>query len=291
VDIHGVFHNQGVRTVHEYKIIHLKLDMLDETADLFSRVFAGPPWFEIKKCASCGETYGKGDDLRIFQNGEPCRRCCKPLEIVDYWNGGPAHNVFERAVSSQGFIGLGTRHTSGELIGFSWGYAFPDEDTPTVWFRKAAESLRDQGIDPAETFYAAETGVDPRYQRRGIGSRLMYARFRVAKEVGFKGICGRTTNHEVVRIYTTFFGEESLQPVFNDFDPLKSDRTWYYCPLDQLKSLPEYLDTASPGVSVVAANLGIPPQQEDDDHENNQGQRNLPRYTPDQAVQVRVRRA
>ena len=228
----------------EFNIIRLEVALLDKVADLYARVFAGPPWFEIKKCVSCNETYGKGDDLEIFHNGDTCRRCGKPLRLIDYWYGGPAHRVFEDAVSRPGSVGVGARHSSGELIAFSWGFAVPDEDTPTVLFGKATQLLREKGIDSAETFYAAETGVDPRYQRRGIGSRVMYARFRAGKEAGFRGICGRTINPKLVGRYQYFFGEENVRPVFSDPDPVKSDRTWYYCPLDELKYVPELLDIA-----------------------------------------------
>lgn len=221
----------------EYQIIRLEAQLIDEVADLYARVFAGPPWYEIKKCPLCNETYGKEDDLKNFQNGTPCRRCGKPLELIDYWYGGPAHQVFENAISLKGFVGVGARYSYGGLVAFSWGYAVPEENTPTVLFKDVNGLLLQKGIDARSTFYAAETGVDPQFQTKGIGTEVMYARFKAAAETGFHGICGRTINPKLVERYERFFGKENVIRVFNDPDPVKADRIWYYCPLQYLKEL------------------------------------------------------
>lgn len=223
----------------ESKIIHLDTSFLDKVADLYARVYAGPPWFEIKKCASCNETYGKTDDLKLFKEGVACRRCKKPLDLIDYWYGGPAHQVFKDATARPGFVGVGVTHKSGDLIAFSWGFQVPRQDTPTVLFSKVEQLLVDHEVDPSETFYAAETGVDPSYQSHGLGTRIMYARFKAAKDAGFKGTCGRTINPNLVGRYQHLFGEKNVFSLFNDPDPVKSDRIWYYSPLDKLKYLPE----------------------------------------------------
>ena len=218
-----------------YDLIQLNSQLIDEVANLYALVFAGPPWYEIKKCSLCSESYGKEDDLKIFQNGTSCRRCGKPLILVDYWNSGPAQQVYKNATSLKGFIGVGARHTSGKLIAFSWGYAVPEENTPTVWFKDVNVLLLQKSIDPHRTFYAAETGVDPRFQTKGIGTDVMYARFKAAAEAGFQGICGRTINPKLVERYERFFGKENLVSVFHDPDPVKTDRIWYYCLLEHLK--------------------------------------------------------
>jgi hypothetical protein len=171
-----------------------------EIADLYARVFAGPPWYEIKRCANCNETYGKEDDLIRFSDGFPCRRCQQPLQLLDYWYGGPALEVFEDAVARSGFVGIGARDVSGQLIGFSWGFAVPEADTPTVLFGQAAELLRSSGLELATTFYAAETGVDPAYRMHGIGSQVSYTRLRKTRDVGFHNVCFRTINPKLVSL-------------------------------------------------------------------------------------------
>lgn len=223
--------------MEEYRIVTLELSLIDEVADLYSRVFAGPPWFEIKKCSVCGEAYGKDDDLQVFHNGLPCRHCGNPLTLIDFWYGGPAHQVFENALSQTGFVGVGARYISGELIAFSWGYAVPTENTPTVWFKEINNLLAERQIDPVSTFYAAETGVDPRFQEKGIGTAVMYPRLKAAANAGFRGVCFRTKNTKLVNRYQLFFGSDNVNLVFNEPNPVKSDDSWYYCRLENLRAL------------------------------------------------------
>ncbi|MBI1293672.1 hypothetical protein GC175_01790 [bacterium] len=215
-------------------IVLLDRDLTSEVVELYASVFAGPPWYEIMKCSACNETYGAGDDLNQFWDGSECRRCGAPLKLVEYWRDGSAKAVYEDALSQKNFVGVGARRAQGNLMAFSWGYAVPSSDTPSVWFNSVHTLLDAHGIDPSETFYAAETGVLPLYQNQGIGSAVMYARFKQAKVKKFTGICFRTINPKLVSVNRRFFGEHGVQSLFPDPDPLKEDRIWYYCSLEHL---------------------------------------------------------
>jgi GNAT superfamily N-acetyltransferase len=145
--------------------------------------------------------------------------------------------VFEDAVAQNGFVGVAARTgDTGELVGFSWGFSVPSVDSPSVLFSQVSPLFREQGIEASTTFYAAETGLLPDFQQRGEGKRLMLARFREAREAGFLGMCGRTINPKIVKIYEDCFGEENVRVVFHDPDPVKADRKWYYAPLSALRS-------------------------------------------------------
>jgi len=55
------------------------------------------------------------------------------------------------------------------------------------------------------------------------------ARLRKAKEIGFEGAIFRTINKDVIRIWERMFGDrKNLNAVFNDPDPMKAERVWYY---------------------------------------------------------------
>jgi ribosomal protein S18 acetylase RimI-like enzyme len=220
------------------RVVPLTAAMADEVADLYARVFAGPPWYNVKCCASCDEQYGKGDDLECFHDGDPCRRCGEPLELLDSWRGGRALEVFEDAAARSGFIGMAARAPDGRLIAFSWGFAVPARDTPAVKFNTVASILNQIGLDVGRTSYVAEGAVDPDYQQLGIGSQLSYARLRRVRAAGFETVCFRTANPIVLRIYGRFFGSENVRSIFSDPDPVKADRTWYVCPLASLRSRP-----------------------------------------------------
>jgi len=224
--------------MRENTIFLLDSSVEHEIADLYARVFAGPPWFEIKKCVNCSETYGKDRDLEQYRDGITCRRCGQPLLLVDYWYGGPALQVIKDAETRLGFIGVGARAPDNQVIAFSWGFAVPREDSPTVLFSQAQKLLLSHNLDPSTMFYAAETGVDPRYQGEGIGSRVSYTRIQIALEQGFDAVCFRTINPKMVKVFERFFGEGNVRGIFNDPDPVKSDRMWYVCSLSELRSIP-----------------------------------------------------
>lgn len=222
------------------RIVRLTENDKGEVADLFARVFAGPPWFEVMKCSICEEAYGKGDDLERFRDGIPCRRCGNPLKLVEYWRDGSALEVYDDALTRPGFIGIGARNADGKLIGLSWGFTVPETDSPSVHFGAVAEQLRKRGFDPFQTFYASETGVDPDYQGLGIGTRIMHMRLLEARDAGFVRVCFRTINPKLVERYERFFGEDYVRPMFNDPDPVKSDRTWYISPFARLGAVNRY---------------------------------------------------
>jgi drug/metabolite transporter (DMT)-like permease/GNAT superfamily N-acetyltransferase len=225
------------RSAVAIQLIRLTRAEKDETSELFAQVFAGSPWFEIKRCRNCGERYGGGDDLERFHDGDLCRNCGQPLDLVDFWGEGRALEVYEDALKQPGFIGIGARNDEGRMIGFSWGFAVPHTDTPSVHFSTISGLLARSGLDPARTFYAAETGVAPEYQKHGVGSRMSYARLREARDAGFAHVCFRTINPGLVRVYERFFGNQHVQPIFND--PVETERTWYACPFAQLMKIPE----------------------------------------------------
>jgi GNAT superfamily N-acetyltransferase len=225
--------------------------LLAEVTELYASVFAGPPWYEIKRCAQCNETYGQGDDLERFHDGDVCRRCGQPLELLDYWRGARAREVYQDALARPGFAGMGGRTADGRLVAFSWGFTVPDSDTPSVLFNAVNELLRKAGLDVKRTFYAAETGVDPEFQHQGIGGLVSYARLQAVREAGYKTICFRTINPKMLQVFERFFGSGNVPALFHDPDPLKSNRLWYAAQLADL--IAEDPATAEPPAAPVTA--------------------------------------
>lgn len=221
------------------EIVPLTAAMTEEVADLYARVFAGPPFFEIKRCSNpeCNEAYGEGDDLQRFHNGDACRRCGRPLTLVDYWRGQPAIDVYSDALARPGFVGMAARDNSGRLVAFSWGFAVPETDTPSVQFGAVSSMLRAAGIDLAKTFYAAETGVDPECQHLGVGGQVSFARLSKARDAGFVTMCTRTKNEKLLQLLRRLFGDDNVHALFNDPEPAKSDRVWYACPMTSLRAI------------------------------------------------------
>lgn len=237
-------------------LVQLDEHMANEVASLYAGAFAGPPWGELWKCTNkwqpdanekevlCEATY-PGENLALgdVYEGMTCYKCRKPLRLGYYWYDGDANTVFENAVHQDGFIGVAARDKEKYLlVAFSWGFAIPDVPSPTVLFDQVKQLLESNQIDPTKTFYAAESGTHPAYQRQGINKRVSYNRLRRASEQGFSGTCFRTINPKLVNQFKSYFGEEQVKPIFNDPDPDKTNRIWYYCAFEHLRNLPHLLE-------------------------------------------------
>ena len=146
---------------------------IGQLADLYADVFAGPPWNEVTKCASTGSFYGSDTTV-----GSPCPDCQTPL-LEAY----PREETIRYILGELGKsnpIGL-LAFVNNELAGFSWGYqtdvnslAMSKWKTPKM--QEAVKSLLvDYGVTD-KLFYGSETGVDPKFQGKGLGKKLVTAR-------------------------------------------------------------------------------------------------------------------
>lgn len=231
----------------EFESIDLNSNMVFAVIEPYIAAFEGHPWWEIYRCVYCGEAYGINDDAIKFTKGVTCRNdnCQKPLELVSYWKeGGKAEKTFMEAVNLPGFVGKGAQGIdtsenpkyNNKLLGVSWGYKIPTNNTETVKFEDIRPFFQRNDIDPDTVFYAAETAVHPNFQGQGIGTAISRSRLREARDNGFAGATVRTINRNVVKQFEKFFGEGNVRPLFNDPDPVKNDRIWYYCPFRDFES-------------------------------------------------------
>lgn len=204
-----------------------------ELVALYAQVFAGPDWFEVDKCTACGRAYPGPIDTRAagtYAAGDTCwnEQCAVPLELISFYEDPTdrlGQRILEAAIATPGFIGQVAVEMSGELVGFSWGYAIPELDTPSVRFTQVRDLLTQAGVDPDTCFYAAETGVIPTHQRAGVGRALVEGRLREARQAGHRRAVFRTIDRErLVGLYESLF--DSVVELFPDPDPAKS-QIWY----------------------------------------------------------------
>jgi ribosomal protein S18 acetylase RimI-like enzyme len=160
-----------------------------QIADLYCRVFAGAPWFE------------------------------------DFWTREKALKVLDSAINNNGFRGV-IAVLNSKVMGFSFGYELPDYNTDSVAFSKVKNMFKSKNIPSDKLFYGAETGIDPDYQNKGFGTIMFDERMKLVKSEGYFGVCSRTINPAMIRVYEKVFGEENVKAVFKD--PVNKERTWYY---------------------------------------------------------------
>lgn len=218
------------------KIIDLGSEHKEELVKLYVRVFAGAPWYEVLKCKSCGEAYGDPKDnfVKIAEIGKCIKnkKCEQPLQLVPFYTGEDnlGAKIYDDALQQKKFVGVAAVK-DGTFVGFSWGYAVPEQDTPSVKFSEVRDLITHKlGVSPNNVFYAAETGTDSNCRKEGIGYCLTKSRLEKAKDKGFEGAIFRTINTGMVRIWEKIFGQQ-LNPAFDD--PVKEAK-WYYCKLEGL---------------------------------------------------------
>lgn len=216
---------------------------LDEVVDVYSKVFAGPDWFEVQKCARCGRAYPgpvelrPAPDARVPELGMPCWGCAEPLELQDFYRD-PADQlgmkIASQALDRADFAGFLARD-GGELLGFTWGFRLPTDDAPSVRFSQASMMLAGLGYEPSTCFYAAEIGVVPNQQRRGVAELLARARFDRALSLGMTKVLFRTIDRQrLVGLYEKLFGAGNVEELFSDPDPNKA-QIWFGASLDGLR--------------------------------------------------------
>jgi GNAT superfamily N-acetyltransferase len=213
-------------------IIDLRDVPIEEAVDVYAKVFEGPEWYEQEKCAACGKSYpGPASSRRSesYTNGEPCWQCGEPLRLIAFYRDPEdrlAERIITNAMKQESFVGVVAR-SGHSLVGFSWGYALPSADSPSVLFDRVRDELTRAGISATGLFYAAETGVVPDRQRAGVGEMLVRERLGRAQDAGFDAAVFRTVDRErLVALWEKVLGEGAVSELFGDPDPAR-DQVWF----------------------------------------------------------------
>lgn len=161
---------------------------VSKIGDLLADVFAGPPWNEATKCPTGASYYG-----RETQAGSPCPDCQAPL--VEFYPKEETIQYILGELGKNNPIGL-LAYVNNELAGFSWGYQTTPSGVATKWKTPqmqglVQELLANYGVEDT-LFYGSETGVDPQFQGKGIGKKLVRARFEEILRSGEKYALVRT---------------------------------------------------------------------------------------------------
>jgi hypothetical protein len=216
-------------TIKIDKIINLDQTLTKKIVGLYTTVFSGEPWNEVFKCDECGIAYSDKDNLVKLARGGICTKndqCNMPIKLIPFYSGEDklGEKIYLDAINKKGFVGVAGLKND-ELIGFSWGYAMQEKDTPSVMFTKINPLFEEQGYDRTKVFYAAETGIVENFRQNGFGTSLIKGRLLRAKECGFESVSFRTKNAKLVSIFENMFGRINL--VGYDKDPAKQNVMWY----------------------------------------------------------------
>lgn len=143
---------------------------IEKVAELYPRVFAGPPWNEAVKCNSCNTFQG--------EPVSPESSCACGGVYKEAYPLQETFNYIFKDSAKPGFR-IATAEVEGEIVAFSWSYLTTPADlalskwsTPNFQ-ATVVELLGQQGLSPnSQIRYLNETGVDPRYRESGLASDL-----------------------------------------------------------------------------------------------------------------------
>jgi ribosomal protein S18 acetylase RimI-like enzyme len=225
-------------------LVDLTEGLADEVVQAYAAVFAVHPWYELERCTKCGRAYPgpvddrPGEDRKApYAPGDPCWGCNEPLHLVDYYldrDDPRGEQIYREALVQDGFVGAAAATSRGRVVGFAWGYRVPPGDTTSVKFTEVLPLADSLGWNREATFYAAELGVVPALQGRGLGEQLARRRLEAARARGFERVCFRTVNErQLLSLYEKMFGS-GVEKAFDDPDPIKN-RPWFSALLSDLR--------------------------------------------------------
>ncbi|RJQ15513.1 GNAT family N-acetyltransferase [Candidatus Woesearchaeota archaeon] len=123
-------------------------------------------------------------------------------------------------MQKEGFAG--SMAIDEEVIGFSWGYKVPEENTTRVDFVAIRKQLELAKFDPEKAFYGADLGVKLLYRQQGLGTMLL-------ANIGMHGYDAgvfRTKNPAMLRLMRKTYGQEALS--FPEESAYKDGRVYVF---------------------------------------------------------------
>lgn len=201
------------------------LNQIAEVAGLYANVFAGPPWYEATKCLTSGSFYGADTTA-----GAPCPDCSNPLSEAYPKDETTQYILGELGKTNP--IGL-LAFVNSELAGFSWGYRTTPKElvesskwkTPDMK-QKVYDLLADYGVS-GSLFFGSETGVDPKFRDKGLGKKLVRARFDEILRSGEKYALVRTNvNSPMYGIIEGSSMSKGLDGFFQILGPISNKKFW-----------------------------------------------------------------
>ncbi len=124
------------------------------------------------------------------------------------WTLESAKEEFYSSIKKDNFSGL-AYFDGDNIVGLTWGYSLPTENSGRVDYEKICDALESQDIDCNNTFYLSELAIDASYQGQGIGTKLIQQQKEELS--GIDGVVFRTLNPAMLAVGSKVYGAPDVQ--------------------------------------------------------------------------------
>lgn len=136
---------------------------LISVAKLYATVFAGPEWQEVSRCPNCGQ-------FSSSFTGSKCGNC-KNILIEAYPEAETADYIVGELSKP---LATGLLALENQIpVAFGWAYALNGLDfSLTKYNNSQSQTQIAQVVQDIDYYYISEVGVNPNFQRRGLGTQI-----------------------------------------------------------------------------------------------------------------------
>lgn len=190
---------------------------LGRVAEVYARVFAGKPWYEVSRCNVCDVFSSNPPDMGVIcgcgKNGKYSLEAYPLEETKSYVLEELNH---ADPVGLVAIAGLAQEDTG--IIGFAWGYGWTKlEMSEAKWRTPEMRSLVNDCVRNDNFFYVSEVGVLEPYQGHKIGKSLTNELVNRGKNEYRGEIVLRTNENSPMRYLAEKLGLEPVIGLNNGF--------------------------------------------------------------------------
>ena len=214
---------QGLTPYKGIEKLLLSGGKIPEVAEVYAKVFAGWPWFEVSKGPECGKFYGPD-----FEVGAACPCGCGALQEA-YPKEETVNYIFKEL--SRPLLNAFIYLFNQKVGGFGWGYQISGKEFVERKYNYDLAETRKVFFPIFEAndlfFYISEVGVLPSFQGKKIGTQITNKLANTATQSSLPILMRTNENSPMVKIAKNLEMKVILGKEINLLDPENPERVLF----------------------------------------------------------------